>query len=420
MPDPAPIAPSPEAAASEAALAAAVQTPTSGQPDFYQSLKSLMEQQNPPSEGKEKPPEEPTPPTEPLSTPEPEPKKDEILKAGEKTTAPEKTAEKPPEKTPDKPAGPAKAVNPKELRDELRRIKEEKEKLSAELTKFKTAKPAEDPEKAQLIEFAKRAQQQIEKLTEVLRYNAYEQTDEYKEKYQKPYVNAYNLGRTKTSTLRVVERTNDEGTVTQQPRAATPGDFDAIMRISDDADAAERAEQLFGAAGKIVLYHRERVQEHAQQANDAIGEFRKTGSERHKEAEQQRALRNAYQAQQWQATANRFHELNAEAEKMYPQWFGEVEGDEAGNEALRKGKQFADMAFSDPSNVEAHSAARMRAAAFDRLVLQLSQSRTKISELEKELASLKGAEPGGGTAKRMTPKAKTFDDLVDEVAARNG
>lgn len=413
MPEPAsaPSAP-PSAAVPIETAAAAVQTPTTTIPDFYESLKTLVDKQDPP------PKKEDAPPEKPEETPPPEDKEPAKTDKPPEQTKPADTKDKAPPKPTDK-KEPVRATEPKELRRELDRLKGENSKLATELETLKKAKPPEDPEKGQLLEFAKSAQARIQKLTEQLGFAAYEQTDEYKERYEKPYIDAYTHGRSKAAQLKVVERKNEDGDVTQQGRAATAADFDSIMRIQDDYDAADKAEQMFGPAAKVVLYHRERVQELNQKALDAIADFRKTGSERKKQFEQQRAVQTADMAKQQKARAERFQTLNAEAEKSYPQWFAEVEGDEAGNEALKKGRQISDLAFSDPNNVEAHSALRMRSAAFDRLVLQLNQSKKQIAELTKELEALKGSEPGGGTAKRQTPKEKTVDDMIDELAAQN-
>ena len=94
--------------------------------------------------------------------------------------------------------------------------------------------------------------------------------------------------------------------------------------------------------------------------------------------------------------------MNAEAAEKYPDWFKEKEGDEKGNELLRKGYELVDKVFLGSADVPPeelvaqHSAIRNRAAAFGRLAHQLRTANSRVAELEKELESYKDSEPKGG------------------------
>src|SRR5439155_3548115 len=79
------------------------------------------------------------------------------------------------------------------------------------------------------------------------------------------------------------EQKDDLDNVVQPGRKGTQEDFDTLMRIQDDDEAATWASKLFGPKAPMLLFHRERVQEANNQRRNALEEFRKTGSEREKQ-----------------------------------------------------------------------------------------------------------------------------------------
>lgn len=331
---------------------------------------------------------------------------------------------------------PAKAEEQKpfraaELRTAYETLKKEHKALKEEHEKIKTAKPPEDPEKPKLIESLQSKDKRIQELEEKLRYASYESTDEYKEKYEKPLTNIYNAGRSKAASLKVVK----EGE--ERPGART--DFDAIMRISDDAEAADKATELFGNKASLVLYYRERVLELNDQKMQAIEDFKKQGAERTKSETEKATIQKAESEKAAKARSEMFHKLTAESLSKN-KLIQLEETDEVGKNLLTAAKAVADLAFNSlpperfnelPPNVRSklvngklrpedvvrlHAELHTRAAAYSPLAHKFTKAEARIAELEKELSEFKGSGPGGGAEKRpQGSKALTVEEEIDAM-----
>lgn len=332
----------------------------------------------------------------------------------EPATEPESLVQKEPEaKLDEKPQEPPK--EPKALREAYNSLKTRLDASEKELTQLKAdrEKPApEDTERKALSERLTFYEQRMKQLEDELKFAAYERSDEYQEKYDKPYVQAYQSAREKVGRLKI---TTADGEQVQ----AKPEDFDRLMRIQDDDAAAEAAVEMFGAGkAPVVMYHRERVLELLQARFHASNEYRKNGEERFKQ--------EAEQNQAWQKQVSTLWEAeNKQAMEKY-EWFRPKDGDDDGNKLLNEGYQLTDLAFSDKlssypieTQVRIHAALRNRAAAFGRVVHWNKQLNQKVADLEKELAEFRDTEPKGGepeTPGRSTPQIQNWEAMLDSMA----
>ncbi len=277
-----------------------------------------------------------------------------------------------------------------ELRKAYQDLKTKHAQLQSEYETFKKT-PRDDPERKTLAEKLQAAEKHRNQLDEELKHAAYERSDEFKKTYHDPFVNAYQMASEVTAQLEV---TDAEGNV----RAGTAQDFDTLMQIPNAGQAKKWAEEMFGTTGAAILMNqRMEVVKVARAREAALQEARKMGAEREK------SRLEASTAQQ-RALAEKWSSLNNEASEKYPQWFKEVEGDDKGNELLKKGYELADAAFnganlSPEKMVELHSAIRNRAAAFGRVAYQNKQQAKRISELEAKLKEYESSEPGPGEGK---------------------
>lgn len=298
-----------------------------------------------------------------------------------------------------------------ELRTAYEALKLKHRQLEAEHQALKTAKPPEDPEKKLLSDRLSEREKRLSDLENEIKFAKYESSSEYKQKYEEPFIEAYQTGRAKTATFKI---TDSEG----NQRQATPEDFDRIARISDDDQAAEIAAEMFGNKAPVVLYHRERVQELNGARIKAIEDFRKQGTERERQWNEQTS-------KQREAIGKLWKQVNEEALEKYPRWFKSTEGDEEGNRLLEDGFKMADAAFSDngkmtvEQRVKLHSAIRNRAAGFARLAYQNKQLMAKVKELEDSLKEFKSSEPkeGEGGGKKANNTEVTIDSVVDGLDA---
>lgn len=336
--------------------------------------------------------------------------------------------EKPGEKPAEKPAdlqddSEIKNLQPAQLKkvyqEKKRELHDTKTKLTAAETRLKEleAKASELSNLSAIQEKLTATEKRAQDLEQQIKFVDYEKSPEYKEKYYAPFLDAYQAGRTKVASLktREVKDPNTEEVI-QPRRQATEEDFDNIMRIQDDGEAAEAADHLFGPLSNLVIYHREKVMELNRARVKAIEDYKAKGGEREKQTAAQisalqEKVKNTFQAS-----------VQAGVEK-YPQWFKAEEGDEDGKAALEKGMLNADTIFSnsklDPETAaQRHAAFRNMAGAFPYVALKLHRAEAKIAELEKELGEFKKSELGGGGVERGEKSGElSVDDEIDALAS---
>jgi len=284
--------------------------------------------------------------------------------------------------------GNGKAVSAPELRKAYEALKKEAAELRE---KVKSRGPSEDQVK-ELQTFKEQYESEYKRRQELekeLAQSAYERSPEFNEKHAGPFRNAYQNARNRISQFKV---TDSEG----NSRQASPDDFDAIMQIGDDMQAATAARELFGdTVGPIVMMQREKVQELHGSMQKAIADAETNFTKHQQEQKVTQERKQAHLNKLWTT-------LNTGAAEKYPQLFKPVDGDEKGNELLQRGYELVDKVFMDGSQmdpeetIKLHSQVRNRAAAFGRLVYQNRTMSEKIAALEKELNAFKDSAPKNG------------------------
>lgn len=352
----------------------------------------------------------------------------------------EKPAEAKPAEAPKVEAKPAdepdvNQMAPKQLRKAYAEMKEKLAKIQAE--REAAADPREHPDFKAVSEKLTAAEKRRMELEDNLRYTNFERSQEYKEKYEAPFIEAYNEGRSVVSGLKLT----DPGT--QEFRQAKPEDFDLIMRITNDEGAAEAIEALFGSGVKATMVANARRD--AIKANQsrlkAIDDFRKTGSEREK-AQQEQAER------MHRDISDNYTKAVKEGEQKYAQWSKPAEGDVKAKEVLERDAQLADVAFFGANGMtreqisalspelqklfdasgkvhpvvmaKLHAAARNKVAWFGHVNHKLAVANGQLTALKEKLARFEKSEPGPGDgAAPAAKKADTADDILDRMASTN-
>jgi len=296
---------------------------------------------------------------------------------------------------------------PKQLREAYEALKAKHKALESEHTTLKTkaTTPADDPEKKTLAERLAAREKRLQEIEEELKFTDYTKSEEYKEKFEKPFVDAYLSGRARIAQLKVVEKRNDMDEVIQPARQATADDFDALMKIADDGEASDWAHDKFGNRAPIALFARERAQELNSARTKAVEDYRKNGSEREKA--------RSMEAQSFQKTMSEAIDRHmAQASEKFPKWFKPDPTDTKGNEILERDQHIVARVVANgkplkdgetqwtPEQFAGHLAAiRHKAAAFNRLARQHTTASKRIAELEAELAGYKKSTPGSGDGK---------------------
>ncbi|HEX4647176.1 MAG TPA: hypothetical protein VH598_16350, partial [Verrucomicrobiae bacterium] len=190
-----------------------------------------------------------------------------------------KPGEKPAEPAPGEPPKPVKAQT---LRDKADRAEARVKELEGKIAALETekGKPSEDLTK--LNETLAQREQRLKELEEVLKFTDYQQSTEYKDKYVAPFVEAYEEGSSRVASMKVMGPDGNE-------RPGTAEDWDAIMRITNDEQAASAIEELFGTGVKsqMVTDARMRTKATNRARLKAIEDYRKQGGEREQQRTEQ-------------------------------------------------------------------------------------------------------------------------------------
>ncbi len=328
------------------------------------------------------------------------------------------------------PKDPNKASSLREAKD---RVEAENRTLRSKIqeleTKLKT--PPEDPEKKKLLEERENWGKTREELENELKFADYTRSQEYKDKYEAPFLEAYQSGRKRVEGLKIREPDQKDpatGDVIKagSVRQGTAADFDNLMGIADDESAWDFANKTFGEKAPLVLNLREKVNELNTARVKAVDDFRAKGLERENQKTettkaQQKEFNGMYQSAVKSALEN----------PVLKDWFNADDGDDEGKAILEKGMKMADDAFLEEvtskmtaqAKANLYSAIRNRAAAAGLLNHRLKQTKARVAELEAKLEEYEKSEPnldGKGGRKEggeAAPKGLAgFDAAVDRLA----
>ena len=337
--------------------------------------------------------QEPTkPPETPPKPPETPPATDDLELDGEPPKPPEgKTDEapQPPDKpiTDDKgkPVDPKK-ISPWKLLDGFKSRLTAAEKENIELKE----RLAKVPDISRLEGIDKRNKE----LEEEIRYQNYAKSQEFAEKYAKPYEEAWAKAVADLGELEVLA---EDGSVA---RKATASDLVSLARMPL-GEARKLANQMFGDSASDVMMHRQKIRDLSDAQNKALEDARKTGSERQEQFTSKMQAITAEVTDLWK-------KFNGEDEGKY-EFLKPKEGDTEWNGKLDKAKALVDTAFSqnatDPSltpeqrakAVRAHAAVRNRAIAYSALKLENTRLKAQIKERDDKLKQFEDSAPTGGT-----------------------
>jgi hypothetical protein len=320
--------------------------------------------------------------------PKPEPETDP-LEAGDEPPKPDKPADQPPKEPlldeKGKPIDKTK-VSPWKLLDQFKGRLTAAEKENIELKE----RLAKVPDITRLEGIDKRNKE----LEEEIRYQNYAKSQEFEEKYAKPYEEAWAKAVADLGELEVLA---EDGSVA---RKATASDLISLARMPL-GEARKLANQMFGDSASDVMMHRQKIRDLSDAQQKALETARKTGSERQTKAAETNKAITAEVTTLWE-------KFNKEDGDKY-EFLKPKEGDNEYNGKLAKAQQLVDTAFSqnatDPSltpeqrakAVRLHSSVRNRAIAFSALKLEISRLKAQIAERDTKLKQFEDSAPTGGT-----------------------
>lgn len=359
-----------------------------------------------------------------------EPKKD-AKTASAPPAAPAKAADKAtPPKTPDKPVEPAKdpkadektasgdAKPPGEpdptakfqlahdLRKELRRVLKERDDLTKEATELRSrVKTGEDPEKKALVEQTTALRNRLNEVEQELKYVDYTKSTEFKDKFEKPFRDG--LADTYEEIKEYWVQTADG------ERPATPTDFDKVLEAPPQ-DVRKTAKELFGESAEDVLAMRRKLVDLRKNADREAKRYREEAAERDKRKVTEETETRMKAQQLWK-------QANDEIVRRYPDFFGEVEGDDELNQARRESYAVIDSQNRPDIKLEdkiaLNAAIRHRAAAFKTMLIKNNRLKARVTELEEALKAYEASEPGEGSRTGTDPNRLASNNGEGESAA---
>ncbi len=377
---------------------------------------------------------EPSPTPTPSPEPTPAPDRPREPETGKFTTKPEPKPE--PAKAPEKPVAepkpepakpeaefePPQIAKPSELRSYAKKMgaraqqaEQNLSKLNAKIRELET-RPQQSGDIKALTEELATTKKRLEEHESEIKVTRYERSQEFKDKYEKPYQSAYKEAYSDMGEL-IVREQNPEDPDNPTRRSATTADFDEILNLKL-GPAGELAEKKFGVAGAAtVMGHYKAIKKLAKDASTAITDHSKNADSYEQQQTAQKKLEMEGRTQMFS------HAKQAIGEK-YPELFGPREKDATWNEALTKGRSMADLAFSDRTGLTPEQSAILdaqvhaRISAFPGLRQERDAFKAKVEALEKENAQLRGSGPGKPSAaapKSEAPTDMTLDQAFDKM-----
>lgn len=291
------------------------------------------------------------------------------------------------------PAAEPKTIN--ELRtaysQQKKKVKEELEPTISRLqARVKELEETNTPEVKTLQERLAAAEKRRDELLEKVVMHDYTEDAEYQEKYQKPYVAAWQRALRDINQISV-ELPNGE------TRRATQADLERLANM-ELGDAQREAEARFGSLANVVMMHREKIID--------LAEAQNFGAEQAKKRAMEKAQMSQVQSKEMSEKVKADIATASEAVvKRWPKMFGPQEEDPEGNKLWDKGIGLVDRLL-DPTPettaktveeaVALRAMVRAKAANHDRLALWLKKTRAELAQAKEELEQFRGSEPGGG------------------------
>jgi hypothetical protein len=301
-----------------------------------------------------------------------------------------------------------------ELRKEFyarsKTLKEREAELARVRGELDTAKaPREDDEKKALAERLTKAEQELSKREVELRHANYLKSNEYREKFEKPFNDTLAEAYAAISEFSV---TGEDGTT----RQLTEKDFMSLLNLPRQ-QAWEVAGKLFGQAAPEIMGYRNKLKEITTSAQNEAKRYREQGESHDKDAMAAQAAQRENLKKHWQSS-------NEKLAKQYPDFFAPDEKDPEGNEWLQKGFQYVDRIFQSNSmtpeqRIEHEADVRNRAAGFGRVVYRLKKMEARTKELEEELAAYRESTPKRGErdgSGAPVPVETDYNTEIDAIA----
>lgn len=307
-----------------------------------------------------------------------------------------------------------------ELRKNYDLTKAEKSKLEARVAELERTR--EEGTKAEVAKATAELQKQIETIRKAredaeqeLRFTRYQNSQEYREKYQEPLRNAYAQA---LEDIRGVQVVDEEG---GEPREASAAELRAVLEAPSAAKAAQLASEMFGSAAPLVMQHRAEILKIENARRLAVEDYKARGAERERQKSEEADRSRREVRARWEKSIEA-------AVSERPSLYARPDGDDALGKAWDDGDKLVKLAFlgeappdvdmgDDPSAIaiEAQAEVAARVRGFNVLAHRNVALKRENESLREQLKKFGTSEPGQDTKAVDRSKPKTWEDALDEL-----
>lgn len=286
---------------------------------------------------------------------------------------------------------------PKQLRERVKEqnrllsaAEQEKKDLQAKIQLLES-KGVEDPA---VTEAVKARDKRIEQLQAQIAGLEFQESEEFKKTYEKPFNKAAAAARTFMSELEVLEE--DESGMASTRKADWDKDFVQLYHLPAGKLVAA-ANQKFGAAASLVISRIERLKELQTNMDEARAEEESQWKERASERTTQQKMAAEKNAQLWQ-------KVNSEIASKHEDWFAHDAKDDEAATALKKATELADHYFSNrfatlpqADQILMEAQMRQRFIALPMVMRRLKSLEDQLAKANEQLNNYKGSDPNAPT-----------------------
>lgn len=294
--------------------------------------------------------------------------------------------------------------------------------LEAKLQELQTTVPKTQQGAEALAQQLVETKKKLEHYQRIIDLQSPEISDEYQDKFVKPWQTLKAKTTKRIATFTVNEATGDIDPETEKPvvkqRQATAADFDRIYS-APPSQVRQLAREMFGEDSGEVLAMRERLSEIYENASEWLNDKRENYSKYKEEKEAELTTKQIAIQKLWH-TAN---EAISKDPKRAEYW-GEDPNDPEANKALATGFKLADEHFSakrdqmnDEERVEFDAHIRHVIAMGPRLIYTVKKLKSENAALRAEIEDLRGSEPGSPKAvsEETAPRDKSVMERLSEL-----
>ena len=294
---------------------------------------------------------------------------------------------------------------PKNLKNAYFKLKREtQEKFTVTELKLKELESKPNPTGAdlkrikELEDRSAKLEKDLEEREQRLIQTDYQSSSEFKEKYEKRGLDAYNRAIADVKRLQIKTEVDGE----EKFRPATENDFN-VLRNLPPYEQDKKINEMFGTSAWRVSDHMRTLEKMEHEANEAIAGARTKADEARRNFEKQNGERSA----EFKSHSDRAID---ELQKTHGQYFSPDPANPEASAALERGLKYVDEAAANGTKMspkdlaETTAMIRFLAGSAPRLMTEVNQLKAQLAAKDEELSKYRKSSPGSAPSPTGAPK----------------